>query len=204
MRDSLGRYCEAASLLKHSLVLLLTAAAVRPAGAQASASTRQFSIPFAIPGVVNEARMIDSSYVDDAMAYKYRAPQTTGLDLYVWPMPLAASQSSSQADQSLRAEVIKFRETLPLGRQRGWYDDYRIAFEVPHPVALASDSVQGYAVALAISRGQEQFIDLFYIYALDGMFVKIRLTVPAAGWNSNPVLDVPMALVRAMAAHEPK
>jgi hypothetical protein len=76
MRDSLGRYRETASLLKRSLSLLLMAAAVRPAGAQSSASTRQFPIPFAIPSVVNEARMIDSSYVGDAMAYKYRAPSS--------------------------------------------------------------------------------------------------------------------------------
>jgi hypothetical protein len=95
--------------------------------------------------------------------------------------------------------VEEFKEVAPIGIQRGWYDDYKIAFDAPHPVDLGHDSLPGYVVAMPFARGGHRFASFFYIYALRGMFVKIRLTVPAEGWQSNEALDLPAVLVRSLA-----
>lgn len=87
---------------------------------------------------------------------------------------------------------------MRFGPERGWYDDYRVAFESSHPVELEGDSVPGYVVALVFSRRGQQFASFFYIYAVQGMYCKIRLTVPAENWGSNSALDLPAQLVRAL------
>jgi len=123
--------------------------------------------------------------------------RTSGLYLQVRPLP---EGRSSKPDSQLQVEIAGFKETLPLGVQRGWFDSYEVAFETPHPVAIAvADTIRGYAVAVAIGRGGARYVTLFYVYPLQGMLVTIRLTVPAEGWASNPVLDVPVNMVRLMA-----
>ena len=131
------------------------------------------------------------------MAYRYQGPQIAGLDVYVWPLP---SDSPGQAahDSLLQLEVERFKAALPLGLERGWYDDYRVAFANPHPVAAKNASVAGYLLAYSFRRGEQVSTSFFYIYALKGMYLKIRLTVPSDGWDTNPALDVPKALVRAV------
>jgi hypothetical protein len=173
-------------------------AATSEGGLAAQASAAPFRVPFAIPVKVGDARLRDSSFVGDAMAYRYQGRQITGLDVYVWPLP-TKSLGYTARDSLLQLEVEKFKATLPLGPERGWYDAYEIAFANPHPVALKDDSVEGYVVAYAFIRGSQQATSFFYIYALHGMYLKIRLTVPTDGWNTNPALDLPKAIVRAVA-----
>jgi hypothetical protein len=158
-----------------------------------------FSVPFQVPLVVNGARLKDSAFVGDAMAYRYEGRGITGLDEYVWPLEIAPADSA-QPDSLLQVEVGKFKQTIPLGVERGWYDNFQIAFDALHPVALASDSLPGYVVALVFMRRREPFTSFFYIYAVQGMYLKIRLTVPGKNWNTNPALDLPAELVRAAAA----
>jgi len=105
---------------------------------------------------------------------------------------------ATRRDSLLQAEVAKFKEVVPLGLGRGWYDDYQIAFADPHNVAATGDSIPGYVVALVFARRAQRLASFFYIYAVHGMFVKIRLTVPADDWGSNPALDLPGALVRQL------
>ncbi len=157
-----------------------------------------FHIPFHVPTDLGTAHLQDSEFVGDAMAYKYQGQRMVGLDIYVWPLP-AQGADSQQRDGLLQTEVTKFKEVVPQGVQRGWYEDYRIAFTAPHPVPLDGDSLPGYAVALAFSRGGQRYASFFYIYAVQGMFLKIRLTVPAENWGSNPAMDLPAEVVRAVA-----
>jgi len=157
-----------------------------------------FAVPFQVPSVAGSARLKDSAFVGDAMAYHYQGRRITGLDVFVWPTPVSSSDSARR-DSLLLLEVEKFKQTIPLGVQRGWYETYQIAFDAPHPVALASDSLRGYVVAFAFMRRREPFTSFFYIYAVHDMYLKIRLTVPGDNWNTNPALDVPAELVRAVA-----
>jgi len=167
-------------------------------GAQAVPATPPFAMPFHVPASIGKAHLHDSSFVGDAMAYSYRGPKIAGCDIYVWPLPADRDMDAGRRDSLLQLEVAKFKEVVPLGIERGWYENYQIAFADPHPVATKSDSVPGYVVALVFARRGQRFTSFFYIYALQGMFIKIRLTVPADDWGSNPALDLPAALVRAL------
>ena len=166
--------------------------------AQAVPGIPTFAVPFRVPRSVGKAQLRDSSFVGDAMAYAYRGPKITGFDLYIWPLP-AGEENAAHRDSLLQLEVAKFKEVAPLGIERGWYDNYEIVFADPHPVAMQTDSLPGYVVALVFTRRAASFTSFFYIYALQGMFIKIRLTIPADGWGSNPALDLPAELVRALA-----
>ncbi len=184
--------CRFASLLVPWLVLSHLGAA------QTSPSGHAFTVPFHVPASVGKVRLRDSAFVGDAMAYKYQGARITGCDVYIWPLPDTVIDRD-RPDSLLQIEVAKFKEVVPLGVERGWYDRYQIAFADPHPVATKSDSVPGYVVALVFTQGSEQFTSFFYIYAVHGMFVKIRLTVPGKDWGSNPALDFPATLVQALA-----
>jgi hypothetical protein len=133
------------------------------------------------------------------MAYRYGGRGITGLDVYIWPLPIANTLDAARRDSLLKLEVAKFKQAVPVGVQRGWYDKYQIVFDDPHPVAVDGDSLPGYVVALVFVRRRQPFTSFFYIYAVQGMYLKIRLTVPGDGWNTNPALDVPAELVRAAA-----
>jgi hypothetical protein len=132
------------------------------------------------------------------MAYRYEGRLITGLDIYVWPLP-ADSLDSAARDTLLQLEVAKFKEVAAVGLERGWYEDYKIAFDAPHPVALDGDSLPGYVVALVFARRGQRFASFFYIYAVQGMYLKIRLTVPGDDWGSNPALDLPAIFVQSVA-----
>ena len=148
------------------------------ASAQAQDSNRAaFVVPFAVPLTVRFARLKDSSFVANAQTYRYAGDKISGFDLYIWPLPEVDSLRATW-DSLLRVQVDDFKVTAPVGIQRGWYDNYVIAFDAPHPVPLSSDSLPGYVVAMPFKRRGQVFASFFYIYALKGMFVKIRLTVP--------------------------
>ena len=163
-----------------------------------SAPTAPFRIPFQVPTKLGNARLRDSTFVADAMAYRYEGRRITGFDIYVWPLP-ADSLDSTARDTLLQLEVAKFKEAAPVGLERGWYEDYKIVFDAPHPVALDGDSLPGYVVALVFARRGQRSASFFYIYAVQGMYLKIRLTVPGDDWGSNPALDLPATLVQSVA-----
>jgi hypothetical protein len=167
-------------------------------GASLQAQGAPFTVPFKILPVVGNTRLKDSAFVGNAMAYRYQGKGITGLDEYVWPLEIT-SADSAQRDSLLVIQVESFKETIPLGVERGWYENFQVAFDAPHPVALASDSIRGYVVAFVFSRRREPFTSFFYIYAVQGMYLKIRLTVPGRDWNTNEALDLPAMLVRAAA-----
>jgi hypothetical protein len=162
------------------------------------ASTAPFPIPFQVPAELGNARLRDSTFIADAMAYRYEGRRITGFDIYVWPLP-GDSLDRAARDTLLQLEVAKFKEAAPVGLERGWYEDYSIAFDAPHPVALDGDSLPGYVVALVFARRGQRFASFFYIYAVQGMYLKIRLTVPGDDWGSNPALDLPATLVQTVA-----
>jgi hypothetical protein len=107
--------------------------------------------------------------------------------------------STSGQDSALREEVTRFKAAVPVGVDSGWYDAYKVVFADPHPVKVDHRSIPGYAVAVVIRRGNETFASFFYIYALDGRFAKIRLTLPGEGWGANPAMEWPRLLIVALA-----
>ncbi len=181
----------------YSIILMLSNASVSLVSGQVQAHAN-FAVPFQVPRQLGHAELKDSAFVGDAMAYRYRGPGITGLDFYVWPLP-GDSLTRTAEDSLLKFEVAKFTEAAPVGLQRGWYDDYKIAFGDSHPIALDADSLPGYVVALAFARRGQRFVSFFYIYALHGMYIKIRLTVPGENWGSNEALDLPAVFIQDVA-----
>lgn len=199
---TLARSRVVSSLIRRSGVLLswyTWLIITTPLVGQSVSSAPPIRAPFHVPVVVGNARLRDSSFGGDAIVYSYEGGRIEGLDLYSWPIPSPNQLDSGRWDSLLRREVAKFKDVLLLGQQRGLWDDYRIVFEDSHRVPLDTDTLPGYVVAFVFTRRSQPFASFFYIYALEGMFLKIRLTVPADGWNTNPALDVPGTLVQALA-----
>lgn len=180
-----------------SMVVVLTSTLIGQTIAQSSAAA-PFRVPFEMPATIGDARLRDSTFIADAMAYRYQGKRITGFDIYVWPLP-ADSLDATVRDSLLRLEVANFKEAAPIGLERGWYEDYKIAFDAPHPVPVDRDSLPGYVVAMVFAREGQRFASFFYIYAIQGMYFKIRLTVPGDDWGSNPAMDLPATLVQRVA-----
>ncbi len=179
-----------------SMVVVVTSTFIGQSFAQ-SPNAAAFRVPFEMPAKIGDARLRDSTFIAEAMAYRYQGKHITGFDIYVWPLP--DSLDAMARDSLLKLEVAKFKEAAPIGLERGWYEDYKIVFDAPHPVPLGRDSLPGYVVALVFARGGQRFASFFYIYAIAGMYFKIRLTVPGDDWGSNPAMDLPAALVQRVA-----
>jgi len=141
----------------------------------------------------------DSGLAGGAVTFSYRGYNVTKLDVFIYQLPVADT-SQSLVSHALRDEVESFKRSLPVGLSRGWYDDYRLAFETEEPVSTSAGSVQSFAVATVLTRGGAGYVSLFYIYALRGMFIKIRLTVPYADWGANPALNFPTQFIEQVAA----
>ena len=141
------------------MVVVLTSTFIGLTFAQ-SAPTAAFRIPFEMPAKIRGAQLHNSTFIADAMAYRYQGKHITGFDIYIWPLP-ADSLDVTARDSLLRLEVAKFKEAAPIGLERGWYEDYKIAFDAPHPVSLDRDSLPGYVVALVFARGGQRFASFF-------------------------------------------
>lgn len=143
-----------------------------PVVGQSVSSAPPVRAPFHVPTFIGNARLRDSSFRGDAMVYSYEGGRIEALDLYTWPIPALMQLDSGRRDSLLQLEVAKFKDVLPLGQQRGLYDDYRIVFEDSHRVPLDTDTLPGYVVAFVFTRRSQPFASFFYIYALEGMFLQ--------------------------------
>jgi hypothetical protein len=83
--------------------------------------------------------------------------------------------------------------------ERGWYDAYELVFAEPKPLTVLDGIVSGHVVAVALRQADEVNLTFFYIYALRGHFVKVRLTIPGHEWSENDALDFPEAVIRRLA-----
>ena len=93
------------------------------------------------------------------------------------------------ATEALEAETARFKQVLEIERQRGRWDEYKIAFDGRDSVQLKGRLLPGRQLAFAIKRGQVMAVSLFYLYAVGNEWIKVRGTVPVSRWQKT---DIPV------------
>jgi hypothetical protein len=122
------------------------------------------------------------------VAYRFTNGSRTRVTVFVYPVPADVRVSESPQDWVTR-EGEKFPQTFPMGVERGWYEDYRLAFARPDPLTVDTLVIPGYVVAAATRARGEVRVELEYLYLVRDTFTKVRATVPEQGWERT---DVPV------------
>ncbi len=129
-----------------------------------------------------------------SVAHRYSHESGTRVTVFIYP---AGQTSEVSATESLvQQESEKFILALPVGVQRGWYDNFTVAFSEPDSVQAGNLRISGRGVGAATRKGDRMAIELQYLYLVSGSFIKVRATVPVPGWEDT---DVPL-FARELAA----
>jgi hypothetical protein len=131
------------------------------------------------------------------MAYRFRDTSAARVTVFVYPIP-SDVQNGADSSQWVSNEVAKFSQVLPIGVQRGWYDDYKLAFTDSQPLVVGTVTVPGYLAAAATRKNAVLSVELEFLYLVRGQFLKIRATVPEAGWQQTTVAVFAKDLVNAI------
>ena len=131
--------------------------------------------------------------------YRFSDGSQTRVTVFVYAVPADVRQGD-EPQTWVTAEGAKFVQVLGIGVERGWYDDFRVAYSDPQPVVRDTLSIPGYEVAAATrSRGRVS-LELEYLYFVHGSFVKVRATVPERGSTETDVPRFAEQLALAIAA----
>jgi hypothetical protein len=118
--------------------------------------------------------------------YHFSDGSSTRVTVFVYAVP-ADVQEGEVPQAWATAEGAKFVQVLRIGVERGWYEDFQVAFSEPQPVVRDTLGIPGHAVAAATrSRGGVR-VELEYLYLVRGRFLKVRATVPERGWTQTDV-----------------
>jgi tetratricopeptide (TPR) repeat protein len=148
------------------------------------------------PAEIDQFRLVVRDTVANTPHYKYEGPNIVGLDVFVWE---ATDTNAAALERELEQQVADYQLTLPVGVERGWYESYEVGFAEPKPVTVLDGIVSGHVVAVGLHERGEVNLSFFYVYAVRGHFVKVRLTIPGTDWTENEALDFPEAVVRYLA-----
>lgn len=131
--------------------------------------------------------------------YRFSDGSQTRVTVFVYAVPPDVRQGE-EPQTWVTAEGTKFVQVLHIGVERGWYDDFQVAYSDPNPVVRDTLSIPGYEVAAATrSRGRVS-VELEYVYFVHGNFLKVRATVPERGWTHTDVPRFAEQLALAIAA----
>lgn len=109
-------------------------------------------------------------------SYRYTKSGEPIFDVYIYPR-----------QQSAQDEANTFVTSLPLLQQRGYFDDYRVAFNEPDTTHVASNMLIGSVVAVAVKRQGVVGLSFFYAYALPDAMVKVRVDITMAQLKTSNV-----------------
>jgi len=122
--------------------------------------------------------------------YRYVEPEHSPIDLFIYPAEgLDSSHGISNTTKISQTEADKFQKVFAIGKQRGWYSSYQVAFNHPTYINFGKDTVFGYATAVATKRGTALFVEFNYVYVVRNMIVAIRSTVPAEKYKKSDIQD---------------
>lgn len=129
----------------------------------------------------------------DDTPYRFSDGSQTRVTVFVYAVPADVRQGDLP-QAWVTAEAAKFVQVLRIGVERGWYDDFRVAYSDPQPVVRDTLSIPGHSVAAATRSGGRARVELEYLYFVRGSFLKAarpcqsaggrRLTYPASPNNS--------------------
>jgi hypothetical protein len=93
------------------------------------------------------------------------------------------------ATEALEAETGRFKQVLEIERQRGRWDEYKVAFDDRDSVVAKGRVLPGRQLGFVIKKGQAMAVSLFYLYAVGNEWIKVRGTVPVSRWQKT---DIPV------------
>ena len=145
-------------------------------------------------GRFTRGELHDFGSAEGGVAYQYSAAEdSTRLTIYLYRRS-AEERSATPAD-AIKGQSETFKQALDIERSRGTFEDYGIAFENKTSVETKSGELPGYEIVFALRRNGAVFVSMFFIYAVEDAFIKIRGTVPESRWEQTDIPSFARAFV---------
>lgn len=182
-----------------AVALAGVACASRSAGHAAAATPKQpaAKIEVTVPGRIAGFQLSHQERYENrdfGTMYRYQGTDSMFADVFVYPGPaLGVPCDTTVAVRAIETQVAGFREGFPVMIQRHYVDE--IAVVQDDRVAPGSDDpwCAGRHLTLDVIREGIPKRSDFYLYALPGYFVKVRMTFVAS--------DARLALEQNFIAH---
>jgi hypothetical protein len=106
---------------------------------------------------------------------RYRAPDFFWLDVFFYPAPRGCD--FEMADSLVRMQARGFVESIPRYIERGYYSDAKVRRIEKLTPGARDEWLTGRYVSLEVtSKGNREYEE-FLLYYLDGLFLKMRVTI---------------------------
>ncbi len=135
----------------------------------------------------------DYGSAQGGVSYDY-SDKETSLTVYFYARD--TTMRGLGATEALEAETGRFKQVLEIERQRGRWDEYKVAFDDRDSVVAKGRLLPGRQLGFVIKRGQAMAVSLFYLYAVGNEWIKVRGTVPVSRWQKT---DIPVFARRVSA-----
>ena len=148
------------------------------------------ALGFVLPAGVRAYRLTESYAVEGHprdRGFRYADGSPTRVSVFL--RPADSTSAIAEPRQVVATEGPLFTETLPIGVQRGWYDAYTVAFAHVDSLDVDGRMLFSHVTAAPTRRGNQISVEFQYLYLVGTRFLKVRATVPAAGWENT---DVPL------------
>lgn len=106
---------------------------------------------------------------------RYSARDYFWIDVFFYPAPHGCSLA--MADSLVSAQARGFFETMLLYKQRGRFSEVQIAGAKTLKPAERDEWLAGRYVSVAVQTAKGEELEEFYLYYLDGMYLKFRVTI---------------------------
>jgi len=158
---------------------------------QASAWTQQ------LPDSVYGFSLTDTTTLSGTAgkAYRYQNAAKVRADVFVYAVP--ADRIGSPDSVQLASESELFVAGLASGIDRGDYDTYQVPVNSTVNVDTKTESsIPGHVVVMVFRRGNDTFVSFMHLFVMDQTYVKVRLTLPSADWETSMAPNFALELAK--------
>jgi len=153
------------------------------------------------PTAIDGYKITDTHPYDDpqlGVRYRFEKSGEPVYDVYVYPYELPELASTAEGrTRAAENEANSFRAGLPILVQRGYFDEYRLAFAQPDTTVVGSHMLIGSCVAVAIKRHGVVGLTFQYVYGLTSTMLKVRVDIAMAQLKTANIPGFVHDLVRA-------
>jgi len=129
-------------------------------------------------------------------AYRYKGAAETWADVFVYSVPKERTSASDSIQ--LSTEVESYVAGLAYGIERGRYKSYQVPVNTSVSVETQKDTIPGRAVVMVYRRGNQSFVSFMHLFVRNGLYVKVRLTLPAAEWSNSMAPNFALELAKVL------
>lgn len=132
-------------------------------------------------------------------AFRFRDGSRTILSVFIYDVDAGAKVGDDPNEWTVR-EGAKFDVVQQMRANAGAISAYAPVFSDTTRFAVGTRDILEHAVTLTTRfRNGTVAVEMQYLYLIDGKFVKVRGTMPDAGWQQSRVPAFARALARRMA-----